>query len=93
MGQELLPLRVVTFQGDEEHWMVGWHAQSAFHKLPAELLPTVRRPNEIYWVTRDFKSHPGLLGWGFFNAPTDECMLSAAAAIVTVPPASQRKYS
>lgn len=53
----------------------------------------MRSPTEIYWVTREFAERDILLGWGFQDEPKQDYMLSAAAAIVTVAPGSQRKHS
>lgn len=67
--------------------------ETAAEKLPVKRSARLRPPGSIYWVTRNFEEHENLLGWGFGDEPEVDCMLSAAAAIVTVPPASQRTYS
>lgn len=87
VGDKLVPLQVVSFEGE-------WEGdRNPFTKLPEELQDTVRSPDDIYWVRADFKEQQNLLGLGWGNEAYVDCMLSAAAAIVTVPPARRRQCS
>ena len=53
------------------------------------------RPHElgVHWVRSDFRPQAALLAYGWGNEPLVDCMMSAAALIISVPPSSQRKTS
>ena len=50
-------------------------------------------PDHIFWVSADFDMQKAKQGMGWGNEPFLEFIYSAAAAIITVPPVPQRKYS
>ena len=68
--------------------MQGQCGESAMSQLPKSF--KARSGADIFWIHNDFKFQLGLVGLGWGNEPMLEAMYSAAALIVTVPPADAR---
>ena len=64
----------------------------ALTKLPAGA-KGARRCRGITWVSWGFQWQLGACGMGFMDEPIVDEMQSAGALIITVPPASERRYS
>ena len=50
------------------------------------------RSLDVHWVTSDFETQDALLAYGWGNEGYTDCIMTAAALIINVPPASERTY-
>ena len=65
----------------------------ALSKLPKNMRRCARSATGIFWVHSEFSWQLGLVGMGWGNEPCIETMQSAAALIITVPPAPERSFA
>ena len=75
-------------------WFCGEECEdNALSKFPRDMQGQARSVTGIHWVCSKFSWQLGLVGMGWGNEPRIDTMQSAAALIITVPPAPERSFA